>query len=657
MKILKIVLFFCGIGLLAAGFYIQDFMLSSWGVDEFFTVGRCGAPHPWEGFPFLVTDFQFYLRLGMALKLAGAAVLFCLVFIKAQKLQSATGRSPLWSSILVVGAAASFAAHTILAVTPRVVEWVFNILGSRFPSDSQVWPALQDAMFARGSDTVFGVLLLALSFILLARALAQSCAGNAAAPAVLVIVPAFLLCQEEVERRAVIDSLYGPWDIFVGSLLFSIIALVLAGLIAAAAVKAFRQRRQRPDKARRLVAIAIGLVGVLAVAYWACLKAGIGSMRSAFDGGEVLSLADIADGAGKALTISYVSSLFLLVANIALPLLVAFFFRVREAAQTRDSAKRSVLGCICIVGLFCFAAFVGVRENPYRAPLRKAALGIYWGGMEYAGVREEVKLLDTDEGFKFLKQVAGSEDEFTWGRAAMVYLWRYSPRSEAKEFVLDVFSEQERSLSAAWAGDEVINSLMHERDGRVRQLALSYLRDKPRHAAKFLKIAFERTYIPTSYVFKILDICRRHGIDAFPFAAQIPYRYADYDLSIPDGFRISYEDGPAAESGAGNYRLNMRWLGPRDIDSAVEAHLGEVVLDVNGERLPVVGDGLGCKIPEYEALAKLLAAFRKRVGEMPNHHEMQVFLEIDPLIPSYHIGQVINTCAGAGITTLHISKP
>jgi hypothetical protein len=190
---------------------------------------------------------------------------------------------------------------------------------------------------------------------------------------------------------------------------------------------------------------------------------------------------------------------------------------------------------------------------------------------------------------------------------------------------------------------------MHEKDGRARQLVLSYLRGKPRHGATFLKIAFERRYIPTVYVFDILAICQRHEIDTFSFAAQVPDRYAEFDLSIPDGFGISYGDGSDVVSGAGKVKLNMR--------PALKPYLGEVVLEANGEQLPVVGNGLGCQIPDYEELAKQLSAFKKRAGEMSQDREMRVFLEIDSLVPSYHIGQVINICAGAGITSLTISKP
>ncbi len=664
----KVAVLIAGIGCLAAGVVVQDVLVSDEAVDMAYYFLRTSSPPLFSEIQeYLEEELEPAIMQGIFLKLSGVGLL-CVLYFTAVRRIAAGDRAKAWLlSALGVGWVGCFAVFAVMAPLASYFRWSFQVLTSYVPGYLVAGEAhkLQEAMIAQGAAAATGVLVLAVSLLLLGAAFLlltrrRISSVSLGAPALFALAMAL-----DSERR-VITPEPSVVELLQRVYLIDIAAMVVAVLLSVAGVLSLVLGGRRPRLSVRIAGYAVLFLGGFMVVAWVSIASVITELRPALRIGEAhVHLADIGHPIERGWMANYFLSWLLLVACVVLPLVCAVAMRrmsLDKKPASGKSSKAPLWAMFVALALIVGAGVCCAWEDPYHNSLEKVVGAFYdEDGME--SVKEHVERMDSDEGLAFLQRSMYDHDQFFMHPFIMRHLWERSRHTRAKQAVLDMLYDAEHPIAALHARDKVVDSIssdnlcdyyhLRREENRASTLELltPILLKEPGYGAKVLRVAIESNNANGGFLFDIMKVCARAGVTSFRLP-QWSYceddEYSDeYCLVIPEGFTIHYNRKHAGGKKAVRIRLCMCKRG----DLGLTPHpFGDVPAAFVGDRpLAYIVDKMGQRRPDYsELIERLRAAKAATEGKavVPS-------LVIDSKIWSYYVMHLLNACAAAGVTEVN----
>ena len=669
MRTLRIILFISGIALLFAGFWLQDFSPANRLINA--------LEEPPAHVPSrycldsALADVHSQIQFGLVLKLVGLPMLFTLFFWKMHRLSTRNRISMTLPTISGLGSAIFFAIYAVLAPAGRHVEWIIqSLVGREMDSlDAQTMEQLHNAIFGQGISTLRGTPLLAVSLFLLCTALftyRRKMIGTASIP---TVAPAIF--QAGARRAVSFEEPPSVFSLMLQESIFCVVTFILSICISVACIWTMITYKRKPRRTLLLTIIVGAAMGCLALVYWMLSNINITNLRLIVTLAQgIPSPADVAKCVFMALASTYFLSITLMVSCLVLPILFALSLREpSEKADKTQGEKRNstpLIALVMTIAAFSVAGFLGLRENPYMASLRNVSLPLLreWLGLSGESLEkfaEDAARLDSPEGIEFLKKTTHNLREAYWHPLILEYLFEHSKNPKGTEFVLDSLFDEDHPATAAQAYRVVHGAFeIHygEKGPEVAVLSyvLSYLSHKPEHGARILEIAFETKARRSAFLYGAMKACAEKGVTKFTLhrRRRKSEDYYGYEPELPDGF-VLHSGQPDATMAT--IPVRFRWCNKDNFESTNHPRAGRVVIEVGKKRFGNVTNEFGEELPDYLEFAGDLKKLLETSGLSPDSKRLWVELQVDPLVPAFHIRHVLNACAEAGVMEVSIREP
>jgi hypothetical protein len=192
---------------------------------------------------------------------------------------------------------------------------------------------------------------------------------------------------------------------------------------------------------------------------------------------------------------------------------------------------------------------------------------------------------------------------------------------------------------------------------RAQEMVLSHLSREPDDGGKLFEIALENRHVRGGFVFDVMKTCADAGVSKFSFQKrELLEWFREEILDLPEGFTVYYRRTP--EPGLDKFIVKLLWCNRTSWEPSTDLWEGRAVLEAEGERFGYTKTGYGGEwITDYEQFSKALQARIDTLRGPSGLPALWVELQFGVLVPSYHIRQVLNVCAKAGITEVSITEP
>jgi hypothetical protein len=651
---LRVFLFIVGVLLLVAGVYLQDGVARG-GLIALNVVSMSKGAPSWDD---LNHGYEFsrpWAQTGLILKLIGLAILFSLFFLTLHREGGRKNGNTFLPTLLGLGSGICFAIFSVLAPLAKSVWWTIKPFAARLPSglDTRGLSELQNARFAEGINSVTGAVVLAIGLFLLVAALVTYRHGTGKSILISSTAPSLFIFL--AQGREMIEVSRG-----VRAGVFFYIAIIFAIVAIAIFIRGLLVRKKAPGKMSLLTVALLVMTGCLALAFWITSLVEISAIHSS----ELHAVCqpvppDIVNYYYPLVVSASLFYICLMLCAVFLPIMCAFSLRqTAEASGKTGGIRRSSLPLIALgvsIAAFLVAGFFGLGENPYKASLRKVSLpyGLSGGSSDKEWVKDDVARIESEEGLRFLREMVNDPREFYWHQYIVNYLWNWSQNPKAKEIVFDILDDTDHPIAAANAYSVIRDDVGLE----ALEAILSHLSREPGDGGKLFGIALENRQVRGGFVLDIMKRCADASVEKFSFRKRESLEwFREEMLDLPEGFTVYYRRTP--EPGLNKFIVKLLWCNRTDWEPSADLWEGRAVLEAEGERFGYTKPGYGGEwITDYEQFSKALRARINTLRGPSGLPALWVELQFDALMPSYHIRQVLNACAKAGVTEVSVTEP
>jgi len=650
MKAVKIPLLVLGIILFMTGVYYQDGSLTG-AVVALNVISRSQGVPSWQDINYSREYIQERERIGLVLKLTGLAILFGLFFLKMHQVSKKYKTIIGLPTLLGVGSAACFVAYVLMAPSAKIGEWLRGSLVFVHPAglDARGLEQIRDAYLGQGVHAITGMLLFAGALFLLAGALLVYRRGIVkliSAPTAIPVL--FLITQREVSE--IITS----WDtidtIKTGGLLSFVMGILLI-LLVLFFIWAMIVRNKKPVKSSLLTVLLLVTIGCGIAAFWILLRMHISRANPAhlsFLSGATMH--DVYQDLVVPIIAGALLTNVLLLSSIFLPILCAFSLRtpcVSEKDKHSSPSRLPLIAMLVMLSVFVVAGFFGLRTNPY-----KESLGAF-GNMLGDVAPEHRKRLESEDGLHVLQSIMNDPREHYWHPFAMIFLWEECHSPKGKELVFDMLLDNKNYIASAYAAQTIMGldrfSIMEDVN---QDELLAHLSHRPELGSHFFETVIETGFLSSGFAMDIINTCNEAGVNKFILHNKKPSCKEDDLLIVPEGFTVHFNCKP--KPAAQKFTAKLLWYKRNSFELSTHPRDGRAILEVNGNMLGFALSMFGELVPDYGKFEQDLRETQKLSAT--KQKKLWVELEVNSLLPAYHIKFLLDACARAGINEISIKE-